>query len=1025
MIPNYLVIKRCLITNHRSEGKKRIMSNTLLSRIILKKHIARRRGADMPAIIQLSDFHIKMSMGNPMNNKTFMGLIAALKKMNLQEPILVYNGDIIDSNIIRKAIDVSLASSEKAERWNALAYKAYALAEEYFRLLTSELRISNERILICCGNHDANTFAEPMTSIPCPGSCQEILYAEERFKEFNEFCKRILLQKDAVSTYFREINGINFMVVNTNWRNKWSSSSAQQKLCIACDEIKKIIQHNMERLQSTKDNRSKTLNVYVAHAPSTDYCEEALYAYPQNNFNYVYREIDRLFGLKLYGDKHTGSIHSFDYIIGAPLDSEYITCGIHEFDNSGHHHHCSLVFENCEWKVVGSEDHINEILSVSKSSIKAQTLEYLFGVRDTSNLEQKIIEFETVRASEKWDALDRLLRASADIQQPQKVGAGIPVSADDGFINTLTRLVADSHSKVAITLRGEPRVGKSVCMSALYLNLLHRFVSGTFEYLPVYINVESLYPRTMQKKNLSTNKLFKLVSESFRQKYNRGIALAKILNRPACCIIDGLNKYYLFGYPKIEDFIASEIESSADDGYRRFVYCIDVGLSCGLGSTPQDRKKNAEAMLVEVGDTKTQLSEFYRHVALRSIEISKFFIFSDSNNGVRKYICKLISNAHAREVNRMFYLQFYGDRKIDDVTEIKEGFDIYCTYNLLATRLKKWKEQENSYMLMELELFTLCDLLQERLDKSEAISSNEKDKVLSFFYNPKYNKPNDDMALYVLTFMISVISQYIDVYRNAKDNTLFIQYLSEKLISFRVAQSKLSFKPLKAKDDEYKPEQVLENLIKIERITRVGWYIQNVPQKPILESEFIELQNQKMPVETTLIHIYEAYLIGLLYLPTESTSGPSYCKQTILNLILVHDLGESLVGDIIPMYENYNDLRIKEKAFCDNLFLQGTHKNMADLSEYLYLWQEWHENNTTNINVTIAKEIDKIQMLYKMLRLLQSEKINLSKARVKDFWKARNSIQSVEGKQIFNILIAKDEFLNVLRAYDITITPLK
>lgn len=833
-----------------------------------------------------------------------------------------------------------------------------------------------------------------------------------------------------------------------------------------------------------------------------------------------------------------------------------------------------------------------------------------------------------------------MLRASADIQQPQKVGAGIPVSADDGFINTLTRLVADSHSKVAITLRGEPRVGKSVCMSALYLNLLHRFVSGTFEYLPVYINVESLYPRTMQKKNLSTNKLFKLVSESFRQKYNRGIALAKILNRPACCIIDGLNKYYLFGYPKIEDFIASEIESSADDGYRRFVYCIDVGLSCGLGSTPQDRKKNAEhvvyfnrlktkivnsnkkyesfvkafcelrndtcsaervlsniermqiaevdtallinfwdqlrvpnestyfqmidtyvlekinssklkqaseaaylychkknysvtkisssvfelirtqkdltkyllavnyvfhiqdatestvcgdclnelynheitvlireyinkcdlqesilrfaelyhkclsykgiamlvfllgrfdyetervslllsqaeAMLVEVGDTKTQLSEFYRHVALRSIEISKFFIFSDSNNGVRKYICKLISNAHAREVNRMFYLQFYGDRKIDDVTEIKEGFDIYCTYNLLATRLKKWKEQENSYMLMELELFTLCDLLQERLDKSEAISSNEKDKVLSFFYNPKYNKPNDDMALYVLTFMISVISQYIDVYRNAKDNTLFIQYLSEKLISFRVAQSKLSFKPLKAKDDEYKPEQVLENLIKIERITRVGWYIQNVPQKPILESEFIELQNQKMPVETTLIHIYEAYLIGLLYLPTESTSGPSYCKQTILNLILVHDLGESLVGDIIPMYENYNDLRIKEKAFCDNLFLQGTHKNMADLSEYLYLWQEWHENNTTNINVTIAKEIDKIQMLYKMLRLLQSEKINLSKARVKDFWKARNSIQSVEGKQIFNILIAKDEFLNVLRAYDITITPLK
>ena len=101
-------------------------------------------------------------------------------------------------------------------------------------------------------------------------------------------------------------------------------------------------------------------------------------------------------------------------------------------------------------------------------------------------------------------------------------------------------------------------------------------------------------------------------------------------------------------------------------------------------------------------------------------------------------------------------------------------------------------------------------------------------------------------------------------------------------------------------------------------------------------------------------------------------------------MILIHDLGESYVGDIIPIHENYEEYKDKERRFCEEVFLQGTHAGVADLSEYFYLWELWCENES-DYNVKIAKELDKIQMLYKLMVLLKERTIILTKKRVKDF----------------------------------------
>lgn len=101
----------------------------------------------------------------------------------------------------------------------------------------------------------------------------------------------------------------------------------------------------------------------------------------------------------VYGDKHTDDIHDFDYIVGAPLDSNRIACGIHTFDESFCHHHKSLVYSDGNWKVIGSENDIKEILDISKDSIKTQTLQYLYNSKSTLELERKILEFDSILSS--------------------------------------------------------------------------------------------------------------------------------------------------------------------------------------------------------------------------------------------------------------------------------------------------------------------------------------------------------------------------------------------------------------------------------------------------------------------------------------------------------------------------------------------------------------------------------------------------------------------------------------------------
>lgn len=438
---------------------------------------------------------------------------------------------------------------------------------------------------------------------------------------------------------------------------------------------------------------------------------------------------------------------------------------------------------------------------------------------------------------------------------------------------------------------------------------------------------------------------------------------------------------------------------------------------------------------------------FYNYsVAFRSICVAEVVIASDyevvgDRAPMSGYLFKLLSDAFERRINRDFYLRFYGDRsgsdfwKNDEVIEL--GLDFYNTYHMIANRLNRWIKSpttRNEYPLLEIELFTLCDLIQVRIDYKfitaqrdgkRLINVSNRHEVPSLFYNEKYDK----LSCKILEFMISVIDVFMDNWHifhsgNSAESEIFSQYLRHERDAFSclLIQKNRPIKNYQPLTPLFHAETLLRDLSSLATITKTGWHIKE-KRDYLSESEYSQIVDSDFRYESVLEHIYQAYLIGLLYLPAHSqTKG--YNKQSVLNMILVHDLGEAYIGDIPPSYKDYSSSRKQESLYCQRIFLSGMHFPLADLTDYLKLWNEWSGDQPSMENVQIAQDIDDIQMLYKLFELITSGKATYDAERIQDFCECIPFIRTVEGKYVFNHLIASNEdYLNVANSYGIPLRP--
>lgn len=296
----------------------------------------------------------------------------------------------------------------------------------------------------------------------------------------------------------------------------------------------------------------------------------------------------------------------------------------------------------------------------------------------------------------------------------------------------------------------------------------------------------------------------------------------------------------------------------------------------------------------------------------RSIRISLAYL--GDYKAQSEYINILLSDPPADRFNRGFHLEYYGDVEYDPSQPLSSDDELKpCprTFNQLFRRLQT---TPSSNPIFFIELQTVCSLAQHRhaIGKLETETRSKLRALLSDLLSRKQIR-NIKLARYV-----AMVNRDL---------------------------GKEQFSPLRAFDQYYG----------IKFMPRKGWTSRKM-------NEF----------ESIAAHTYGTYLIGLFFLP-ESYDVEGYSKRTILDMLLIHDLAEAIIGDYLPS-EKSPDLQSKEKEVVTEISLLGTYDEYAPLSQVLKRYEAFEEK--TSINGRIAYEIDKLENLTQILRYL-SQGVNV------------------------------------------------
>lgn len=311
---------------------------------------------------------------------------------------------------------------------------------------------------------------------------------------------------------------------------------------------------------------------------------------------------------------------------------------------------------------------------------------------------------------------------------------------------------------------------------------------------------------------------------------------------------------------------------------------------------------------------------------LRSLFIN--LIYENDPEAFTEYFNLLLNDKEANSINRGFHLEYYGDKAYipskslldfeDDITKGKKSFNLLC-----LTLNERMRENGKTIYAAAIELITLCSLIQKRIEQSK--NSNVFDV-----------RPYIDNCLKYLKWIT----------RQAP-----ISNLSEVAMYFSWMYKELSELANEDADEKhpiirYHHASPFNKFSIAKGVERSGWLKNEIPEP-----------------ENIVEHMYNCWLIGMLYLPDEYHEY-GYDKNSILQMLLIHDLVEAKTGNINrPERElHQQEFDNKENEAMQSLFLSGTYPNSVNLSTYRAYWNAW--NKKEGINYYVAKDIDNIQTIY-------------------------------------------------------------
>ena len=203
---------------------------------------------------------------------------------------------------------------------------------------------------------------------------------------------------------------------------------------------------------------------------------------------------------------------------------------------------------------------------------------------------------------------------------------------------------------------------------------------------------------------------------------------------------------------------------------------------------------------------------------------------------------------------------------------------------------------------------------------------------------------------------------------------------------------------------DYHSSSVYNEFSRAGEVERTGWKDEGLPEP-----------------ENIVEHMYNCWLIGMLYLPKEyhEPGYAGYDKNTVLNMLLIHDLGETVTGDIARPEKDMKreECDREERKVMHDLLFTGTYPSSVDLSEYLGCWNEWDRKpEERGINALVAKDIDNLQTTFRFCQYYIDNPGKFGEDRVR-YWLGDIKIMKTKiGKRIMDTIVVNNpQFSEILK----------
>lgn len=348
------------------------------------------------------------------------------------------------------------------------------------------------------------------------------------------------------------------------------------------------------------------------------------------------------------------------------------------------------------------------------------------------------------------------------------------------------------------------------------------------------------------------------------------------------------------------------------------------------------------------------------HFLFRSICTG--LLSQEQTNILDEYLCLVVTNDIANAVNRGAVIEYFGDNYqmaahdayyLDtDLSTGEQAIHILNSRieNALSGKSKKFVEKN---------LVTMLTLLQARIQN--------RNQTLKFDIRPYVEK-----AL-----------EYIAVYRTRPQNIVS----GKLLFYFRSVEDDL--KAFLESDEFDIGPMIYSQYRGLRLVKRSQWTERNI-EDPESISE----------------HTYSAWLLAMIFLPEEN-DVEGYLKREILDMLLVHDMAEAIIGDqTVSLCEPTRELKSQNEVL-KKLFLKGTYPDIANLTHYYNVWTGYYEG--MNINARIARDINLIQTVYTFCEYYCIYPDHFPSGDLRKWMKEKNNLKTDIGYQLFDRLITQNK----------------